>query len=181
MNLPALAGAPGPFFKPICFFSPPSVVDQGGKACPAAAALEEWRQCSEQRCAVFYWESSAWGPCLHGVSIDLNLTASQWNGSAACATPGVQIRKVNCIKANAGPVVSKRWVGQINGVIIETLKHVNHWAVIVQSVAFYNVYSCVCLRKELCCECVCICGGESIERLLFSRGQCLDWYTSWCR
>lgn len=83
---------------------------QGGKACPAAAALEEWRPCSEQPCTAFYWETSAWGPCLNNVSIELNLTAGQSNASAACAAMGVQIRKVSCIKANAGPVVSKRFV-----------------------------------------------------------------------
>lgn len=84
-----------------------------------AAALEEWRLCSEQPCAVFYWETSAWGPCLNNVSIDLNLTTGQWNASAACAAAGVQIRRVSCIKANAGPVVSKRFVWQITGVILE--------------------------------------------------------------
>lgn len=129
LNLLALTGPPGHFSLcawvhafsclPLLSFRlpPSSVVDQGGKACPAAAALEEWRQCSEQPCAVFYWETSAWGPCLNNVSIDLNLTTGQWNDSAACATPGVQIRKVSCIKANAGPVVSKRYVWQIMGVI----------------------------------------------------------------
>lgn len=106
----------------VSLLPPSSPVGQGGKACPAAAALEEWRLCSEQPCAVFYWETSAWGPCLNNVSIDLNLTTGQWNASAAsaaCAAAGVQIRKVSCIKANAGPVVSKRFVWQITGVIIE--------------------------------------------------------------
>ncbi|XP_037542046.1 thrombospondin type-1 domain-containing protein 7B [Nematolebias whitei] len=75
-----------------------------GKACPAAPALEEWRVCNDHPCMVFYWQASAWGPCLVNTSADLNGT-SLWNETCAV---GVQSRKVSCMKMNAGPVVSKR-------------------------------------------------------------------------
>ncbi|XP_040005222.1 thrombospondin type-1 domain-containing protein 7B [Xiphias gladius] len=77
-----------------------------GKECPTAPALEEWRVCNDHPCVVFYWEASAWGPCVEDTSMDLNGT-NLWNGTPACAA-GVQIRKVSCIKMNVGPVISKR-------------------------------------------------------------------------
>ncbi|KAG8000762.1 Thrombospondin type-1 domain-containing protein 7B [Nibea albiflora] len=79
---------------------------KGGKACPAAPALEEWRVCNDHPCMVFYWEASPWGPCIEDASMDLNGTTFS-NGSPSCAV-GVQIRKVNCVKMNVGPVISKR-------------------------------------------------------------------------
>lgn len=78
-----------------------------GKACPAAPALEEWRVCNDHPCVVFYWQASAWGPCLVNTSADLNET-SLWNETCAVS---VQSRKVSCMKMNAGPVVSKRYAG----------------------------------------------------------------------
>ncbi|XP_056145668.1 thrombospondin type-1 domain-containing protein 7B [Lampris incognitus] len=78
----------------------------GGKECPTAPALEDWRVCNDHPCMVFYWEASAWGPCIEDASMNLNGT-SFWNGTAACAV-GVQIRKINCMKKNTGQVVSKR-------------------------------------------------------------------------
>lgn len=85
-----------------------------GKACPAAASLEEWRVCNDHPCItlVFYWETSAWGPCVEDVSMDLNVS-SFWNGTSSCAV-GVQSRKVSCLKMNTGPVINKRytlWLG----------------------------------------------------------------------
>lgn len=77
-----------------------------GKECPAAPALEEWRVCNDHPCMVFYWEASAWGPCIEDTSMDLNGT-SFWNGTRTCAV-GVQIRKVTCMKMNVGPVINKR-------------------------------------------------------------------------
>uniref|UniRef100_A0A671XNQ9 Thrombospondin type-1 domain-containing protein 7A n=1 Tax=Sparus aurata TaxID=8175 RepID=A0A671XNQ9_SPAAU len=79
---------------------------KGGKECPAASALEEWRVCNDHPCVVFYWEASAWGPCIEEASMDFNGT-SFGNGTPTCAM-GVQIRKVSCTKANVGPVISKR-------------------------------------------------------------------------
>lgn len=78
-----------------------------GKECPAAPALEEWRVCNDHPCIVFYWEASAWGPCIEDASMDLNGTGF-WNGTPACAV-GVQIRKVSCMKMNVGSVISKRY------------------------------------------------------------------------
>lgn len=77
-----------------------------GKECPANPALEEWRVCNDHPCTVFYWEVSAWGPCIEDTSTDVNGT-SFWNGTPNCAV-GVEIRKVNCMKLNAGTVISKR-------------------------------------------------------------------------
>lgn len=88
------------WFLPVCWWPE-------GKACPAAAALEEWRVCNDHPCMVFYWETSAWGPCFENVSMDLNVT-SFWNGTPTCAV-GVQIRKVSCMKVNSGHVISKRY------------------------------------------------------------------------
>lgn len=86
----------------------PCVLGPEGKECPAPPALEEWRVCNDHPCTVFYWEVSAWGPCIEDTSMDVNGT-NVWNGTSSCAA-GFQIRKVICMKMNAGPVVSKRWV-----------------------------------------------------------------------
>uniref|UniRef100_A0A3P9C4G4 Thrombospondin type 1 domain containing 7B n=1 Tax=Maylandia zebra TaxID=106582 RepID=A0A3P9C4G4_9CICH len=75
------------------------------KACPAGPALEQWRVCNDHPCVVFHWEASAWGPCIEDTSMALNGTSLQ-NGTITCAV-GVQIRKVICVKMNAGPVVNK--------------------------------------------------------------------------
>ncbi|KAF7655323.1 hypothetical protein LDENG_00057900 [Lucifuga dentata] len=77
-----------------------------GKECPAAPALEGWRVCNDHPCMAFYWEASAWGHCIEDASMNINGT-SFWNGTPACAV-GVQIRRVSCMKVNAGPVISKR-------------------------------------------------------------------------
>uniref|UniRef100_A0A3B1IIX4 Thrombospondin type-1 domain-containing protein 7A n=1 Tax=Astyanax mexicanus TaxID=7994 RepID=A0A3B1IIX4_ASTMX len=63
---------------------------EGGKSCPPAPALEQWRSCNDHPCMVFYWE-----------------TSSYWNESSACPA-GVQTRRVTCMKMNAGPVIPKR-------------------------------------------------------------------------
>ncbi|XP_034041977.1 thrombospondin type-1 domain-containing protein 7B [Thalassophryne amazonica] len=79
---------------------------KGGKECPAAPALEEWRICNDHPCMVFFWEATAWGPCIEDSSMNLNGT-SFWNGTPTCAF-GVQIRKVSCVKLDVGPVLNKR-------------------------------------------------------------------------
>ncbi|KAM4608386.1 thrombospondin type-1 domain-containing protein 7B [Polymixia lowei] len=78
----------------------------GGKECPAAPVLEEWRVCNDHPCVLFYWEASPWGPCIEDASMSLNGSSFR-NGTPACAV-GVQIRKANCMKMNVGPVISKR-------------------------------------------------------------------------
>ncbi|XP_029315244.1 thrombospondin type-1 domain-containing protein 7B isoform X2 [Cottoperca gobio] len=83
-----------------------AIPGKDGKECPAAPALEEWRVCNDHPCMMFYWEASAWGPCIEDSSIDLNGT-SFLNRTPTCAM-GVQIRKVSCMKRNVGPVISKR-------------------------------------------------------------------------
>uniref|UniRef100_A0AAQ6I9L7 Thrombospondin type-1 domain-containing protein 7A n=1 Tax=Anabas testudineus TaxID=64144 RepID=A0AAQ6I9L7_ANATE len=83
-----------------------AIPGKDGKECPAPPALEEWRVCNDHPCTVFYWEVLPWGPCIEDTSMDLNGTSFS-NGTPNCAV-GVQIRKVNCIKTNAGPVISKR-------------------------------------------------------------------------
>uniref|UniRef100_A0A3P8SWS5 Thrombospondin type 1 domain containing 7B n=1 Tax=Amphiprion percula TaxID=161767 RepID=A0A3P8SWS5_AMPPE len=82
-----------------------SVLAIPGKSCPAAPALEEWRACNDHSCMVFYWEASPWGPCIEDNSLDVNGTDFM-NGTSTCAV-GVQIRKVSCMKMNAGSVVNK--------------------------------------------------------------------------
>ncbi|XP_065818358.1 thrombospondin type-1 domain-containing protein 7B [Labrus bergylta] len=77
-----------------------------GKNCPAASALEEWRVCNDHPCMVFYWEASAWGPCIEDASMNIN-GSNFWNGTHSCAM-GVQFRDVSCMKMNVGPVQSKR-------------------------------------------------------------------------
>ncbi|XP_039883311.1 thrombospondin type-1 domain-containing protein 7B isoform X1 [Simochromis diagramma] len=83
-----------------------AIPQKDGKACPAGPALEQWRVCNDHPCVVFHWEASAWGPCIEDTSMALNGTSLQ-NGTITCAV-GVQIRKVICVKMNAGPVVNKR-------------------------------------------------------------------------
>lgn len=78
----------------------------GGKECPAAPALEEWRVCNDHACAVFHWEAAPWGACIQDASMDFNGT-DVLNDTSPCAV-GVQIRKVSCIKMNVGAVISKR-------------------------------------------------------------------------
>uniref|UniRef100_A0A8C9U5U9 Thrombospondin type-1 domain-containing protein 7A n=1 Tax=Scleropages formosus TaxID=113540 RepID=A0A8C9U5U9_SCLFO len=80
---------------------------QGGKPCPPAAALEEWRSCNTHPCIIFYWETSPWGPCSEDPSAgDLNTTSSL-EGTPTCAA-GIQTRKVACMKMNVGQVIPKR-------------------------------------------------------------------------
>lgn len=79
-----------------------------GKECPTTPALEEWRVCNDHPCMVFYWEASAWGPCIEDTSMNLNKT-NFWNGTPTCAV-GVQIRKVSCTKMGVGSVISKRYI-----------------------------------------------------------------------
>ena len=92
----------------------------GGKECPAAPALEEWRPCNDHSCMVFYWEASAWGPCIqdhaapsstHPNNASLsseNSSATEADTASSCAAVGVQVRKATCMKMNAGAVIGKR-------------------------------------------------------------------------
>ncbi|XP_062313300.1 thrombospondin type-1 domain-containing protein 7B [Osmerus eperlanus] len=79
---------------------------EGGRACPAGPALEEWRPCNNHPCMVFYWEALLWGPCMEDVAVSLN-GSILWNGTTTCAV-GAQRRKVTCMKMNAGQVIPKR-------------------------------------------------------------------------
>ncbi|XP_061579008.1 thrombospondin type-1 domain-containing protein 7B [Cololabis saira] len=82
------------------------VTTEEGKACPPATTLEEWRICNDHPCTIFYWEASAWGPCMEDTSADLYGTSFN-NGTSSCAV-GVQSRKISCVKMHAGPVTNKR-------------------------------------------------------------------------
>ncbi|KAL6484212.1 hypothetical protein MHYP_G00062570 [Metynnis hypsauchen] len=78
---------------------------EGGKACPPAPALEQWRSCNDHPCIIFYWETSSWGPCTEDLAAAVN-SSGYWNETSTCAV-GVQTRKVTCMKTNSGPVVPK--------------------------------------------------------------------------
>ncbi|XP_076852681.1 thrombospondin type-1 domain-containing protein 7B-like, partial [Brachyhypopomus gauderio] len=79
---------------------------EGANQCPPGPALVQWRACNTHPCVVFYWEVSAWGPCVKGSSVALN-GSSQWNGTSVCAV-GMQTRTVTCVKINTGPVIPRR-------------------------------------------------------------------------
>ncbi|RXM29521.1 Thrombospondin type-1 domain-containing protein 7B [Acipenser ruthenus] len=80
---------------------------EGGKPCPPASALEEWRLCNDHPCTVFFWEVSPWASCIEDTSMTTLNATSSWNGKPTCAI-GIQIRKVICMKVNVGQVISKR-------------------------------------------------------------------------
>ncbi|XP_039613314.1 thrombospondin type-1 domain-containing protein 7B isoform X2 [Polypterus senegalus] len=80
---------------------------QDGKPCPSAQALEEWRQCNDHPCTVFFWDVSPWGPCTEDISMTTINATSNWNGKPTCAV-GIQTRKVICMKMNVGQVTPKR-------------------------------------------------------------------------
>ncbi|XP_034549450.1 thrombospondin type-1 domain-containing protein 7B [Notolabrus celidotus] len=77
-----------------------------GKDCTANQAIEEWRVCNDHPCMVFFWEASVWDPCMEDSTIDVNGTGL-WNETPVCVM-GVQMREVNCMKMNIGPVQNKR-------------------------------------------------------------------------
>ncbi|KAF4086551.1 hypothetical protein AMELA_G00084810 [Ameiurus melas] len=78
----------------------------GGKSCPPAPSLEEWRSCNDNPCVVFYWEASPWGPCVPDPSASLNRSDVR-NDTWSCSA-GFQTRKVTCMKINGGAVTAKR-------------------------------------------------------------------------
>ncbi|KAI1899231.1 hypothetical protein AGOR_G00059680 [Albula goreensis] len=80
---------------------------EGGKACPAATAMEEWRSCNDHPCVLFHWEAAPWGPCMEDPSITSLNGTTGWAREPTCAI-GVQSRKVSCVKVNVGPVIPKR-------------------------------------------------------------------------
>ncbi|MFT7818109.1 thrombospondin type-1 domain-containing protein 7B-like [Arapaima gigas] len=80
---------------------------QGGKPCPPATALEDWRSCNTHPCIVFHWEASPWGPCTEDPSAGERNTTSDLEGPPTCAV-GIQTRKVACVKMNMGQVIPKR-------------------------------------------------------------------------
>ncbi|KAK6483033.1 thrombospondin type-1 domain-containing protein 7B-like isoform X2 [Huso huso] len=80
---------------------------EGGKPCPPASALEEWRLCNDHPCTVFFWEVSPWASCIEDTSMTTLNATSNWNGKPTCAV-GIQTRKVICMKVNVGQVISKR-------------------------------------------------------------------------
>ncbi|XP_036396447.1 thrombospondin type-1 domain-containing protein 7B [Megalops cyprinoides] len=80
---------------------------EGGKPCPPASALEEWRSCNEHPCIVFYWDTSPWGPCTEDPTMSSLNGANVWTREPTCAV-GVQTRKVTCMKMGVGQVIPKR-------------------------------------------------------------------------
>uniref|UniRef100_A0A8C9SRK1 Thrombospondin type-1 domain-containing protein 7A n=1 Tax=Scleropages formosus TaxID=113540 RepID=A0A8C9SRK1_SCLFO len=80
---------------------------EDGKPCPPVTSLEEWRACNDHPCAVFYWQTSAWGHCMEDSSLSSSNATSSWKGQPTCAV-GIQTRKVSCVKMNTGQVISKR-------------------------------------------------------------------------
>ncbi|XP_060733030.1 thrombospondin type-1 domain-containing protein 7B [Tachysurus vachellii] len=79
---------------------------EGGKSCPPAPSLEEWRSCNDNPCVVFYWEVSPWGPCVPDPSFFLN--RSDVGDDTTSCSAGLQTRKVTCMKINGGAVTAKR-------------------------------------------------------------------------
>ncbi|XP_046701231.1 thrombospondin type-1 domain-containing protein 7B isoform X2 [Silurus meridionalis] len=79
---------------------------QGGKLCPPAPSLEEWRSCNNNPCVVFYWEASPWSPCVPDPSVSLNRSDAS-NHTLSCSA-GLQTRKVTCMKINGAAVTAKR-------------------------------------------------------------------------
>ncbi|GAA6088522.1 thrombospondin type-1 domain-containing protein 7B isoform X1 [Tachysurus ichikawai] len=79
---------------------------KGGKSCPPAPSLEEWRSCNDNLCVVFYWEVSPWGPCVPDPSFFLN--RSDVGDDTTSCSAGLQTRKVTCMKINGGAVTAKR-------------------------------------------------------------------------
>ncbi|CAL8267595.1 unnamed protein product [Lota lota] len=80
---------------------------KGGRGCPGAPALEEWRPCSEHPCTPVYWHARPWGPCVEDSGVNSINGTGFWNGTPDCSA-GVQIRAVDCVKAGTGQVVSQR-------------------------------------------------------------------------
>ncbi|KAJ8392650.1 hypothetical protein AAFF_G00073240 [Aldrovandia affinis] len=80
---------------------------EGGKACPAATALEHWRPCNDHPCIMFHWETSPWGSCTEDSTITSLNGTDGWTRAPTCAI-GVQTRKVSCVKMNVGQVIPKR-------------------------------------------------------------------------
>ncbi|XP_066542938.1 thrombospondin type-1 domain-containing protein 7B [Hoplias malabaricus] len=80
---------------------------EGGKPCPLARSLEQWRVCNDRPCAVFFWEVSPWGQCVEDFDSVMNSSSSLWNRTSSCSV-GVQTRTVTCVKMTSGPVIPKR-------------------------------------------------------------------------
>ncbi|XP_021054219.1 thrombospondin type-1 domain-containing protein 7B [Mus pahari] len=84
-----------------------ALAGEGGKPCPSAQELQEYRLCNDHSCTQLYWETSAWGSCSENTLVTaLNVTIG-WNGEATCGV-GIQTRKVFCIKSHVGQVMTKR-------------------------------------------------------------------------
>ncbi|KAG7276413.1 hypothetical protein CRUP_007473 [Coryphaenoides rupestris] len=94
---------------------------KGGRACPGAQALEEWRPCADHPCNAVYWDAWPWGPCVEDATATstttatTNPTANPANGTDGfrMGTPdcpaGVQIRTVDCVAAGLpGKLMSQR-------------------------------------------------------------------------
>ncbi|XP_062861779.1 thrombospondin type-1 domain-containing protein 7B, partial [Trichomycterus rosablanca] len=79
---------------------------EGGKPCPSAPALEEWRSCTHNPCVVYFWEASPWGPCVSDSSVFLN-RSDHSNETSDCAA-GLRTRKITCMRISGGSV-SEKW------------------------------------------------------------------------
>ncbi|KAI5186224.1 Thrombospondin Type-1 Domain-Containing Protein 7B [Manis pentadactyla] len=84
-----------------------ALAGEGGKPCPPAQALQEYRLCSNHACMRLYWETSPWGPCSEDRSVTALNVTSGWNREVTCGV-GVQTRRVFCIKSHVGQVMTKR-------------------------------------------------------------------------
>ncbi|XP_078454669.1 thrombospondin type-1 domain-containing protein 7A-like [Lampetra planeri] len=83
----------------------------GGQDCPGEPGLQEWRPCNEHACTVYHWQAGPWGPCAEEPSLGVQQNATEGaaasTGETACA-PGVQTRKVICVRINVGQVSAKK-------------------------------------------------------------------------
>ncbi|XP_075922309.1 thrombospondin type-1 domain-containing protein 7A isoform X2 [Petromyzon marinus] len=83
----------------------------GGQDCPGEPGLQEWRPCNEYACTVYHWQAGPWGPCAEEPSLGVQQNATEGaaasTGETACA-PGVQTRKVICVRVNVGQVSAKK-------------------------------------------------------------------------
>ncbi|XP_030638046.1 thrombospondin, type I, domain containing 7Ab [Chanos chanos] len=86
---------------------------EGGAPCPNTTVLQEVRNCNEQTCTVYHWQTGPWGPCMEDISVSAtNTTMSTSSDSAttvkSSCVMGMQTRKVICVKVNVGQVPPKK-------------------------------------------------------------------------
>ena len=83
-----------------------SLCGPGGALCPNSSSLQEVRNCNENACTVYHWQTGPWGPCTEDPNAAApNSTAR--HDPTSCST-GVQTRKVICVRVNVGQVPPKK-------------------------------------------------------------------------